>query len=166
MHWHHKRSSGREARIRCRSSKVWTRHDWARMAVLAFVSGHNYAWITEKPLHSLLHITRGCGATIVAPESNTRGQCKTIKISNKIMQIWSKMAKKGKGLRNGFTLELVPRKRAIFHSFLAVLSPSVPIFQMINLALCHECEPWLSLSLLICLLWFQPGNKAQSQHSN
>lgn len=50
----------------------------------------------------------------------------------------------------------IPRKGAVFDSFLTVLSPSVAIFQMINLALCHERESRLSLSLLICLLHFQP----------
>jgi hypothetical protein len=50
----------------------------------------------------------------------------------------------------------IPWKGAVLHSFLTVLSPPVAIFQMINLALCHERESWLSLSLLICLLGFQP----------
>jgi hypothetical protein len=46
---------------------------------------------------------------------------------------------------------------------LTVFSPSVPIFQMINLALCHERESWLSLSLLICLLGFQPKNPTNAK---
>jgi hypothetical protein len=161
LHWHGKGSSGRETRIRCRSSKVWTWHNWARMGVLTFIGGHNYAWITERPLDSLLDITWGSGATIVTPKSNTHGQCKPIKIWTKIypnLQSNSKESKKARRIE--FTLELVPRKGAVFHSFLAVLSPSVPIFQMINLALCHECESRLSLSLLICLLWFQPGKQS------
>ena len=62
----------------------------------------------------------------------------------------------------------VPRKRAVFDSFLAVLSPSVAIFQMINLTLCHECKSWLCLFLFLLtptLLAFQPKlprNKTKS----
>lgn len=57
---------------------------------------------------------------------------------------------------------MLPGKGAIFHGLLTVLSPSVPIFQMIDLAFRHECESWFSLSLLICLLGLQPKpNKNQ-----
>jgi len=51
---------------------------------------------------------------------------------------------------------VLPGKGAVFHSFLTVLSPSVPIFQMIHLAFRHERESRFSLSLLICLLSLQP----------
>jgi hypothetical protein len=58
----------------------------------------------------------------------------------------------------------IPGKGAVLHSFLTVLSPSVPIFQMINLALCHKRKSRLSLSLLVCLLGFQPKHhKHQNQ---
>jgi hypothetical protein len=50
----------------------------------------------------------------------------------------------------------IPGIRAVLHSFLAVLSPSIPIIQMINLALCHECKSRLSLPFLILLFGFQP----------
>lgn len=51
--------------------------------------------------------------------------------------------------------EKIPGKRAVFHSFLAVLSPSIPIVQMIDLTLCHESKSWFSLPFLIFLFWFQ-----------
>ena len=50
----------------------------------------------------------------------------------------------------------VPRKGAVLNSFLAILSPSVAIFQMIHLALRHESKSRLSLPLLTLFLGFQP----------
>lgn len=53
--------------------------------------------------------------------------------------------------------------RAVLDSFLAVLPPSVAVVQLVNLALCHECKPWLPLPLLVLLLRFQPNNCCQNQ---
>lgn len=62
---------------------------------------------------------------------------------------------------------MLPRKRAVFDSFLAVLSPPVAIFKMINLTLCHKCYscyslltplplPLLLLVTIACFLQLQP----------
>lgn len=48
-------------------SEAATRHQGARMCVLAFVGGDNYGRVVRRPLHSLLHATPGSGATVVAP---------------------------------------------------------------------------------------------------
>lgn len=45
-----------------------------------------------------------------------------------------------------------PGKRAVLDSLLAILSPSIPIFEMINLTLGHESKSCLSLLLLLQLL--------------
>ena len=50
----------------------------------------------------------------------------------------------------------LPGIGAVFHSFLAVLAPSIAIVQVIHFALCHERKSWLSLLLLVLLFGFQP----------
>ena len=49
--------SGGDARTQMSITKTWTRHDCAGMIVLAFVSGHHNAGITERSLNSFLNIT-------------------------------------------------------------------------------------------------------------
>lgn len=50
----------------------------------------------------------------------------------------------------------VPRIRAILDGFLSILPPSISIFKMINIALCHKGEARLSWLLLFFLLLLIP----------
>lgn len=52
---------------------------------------------------------------------------------------------------------VAPWKWTVFDCLLPILSPSVAIFQMINLALSHECESGLIASLLSLLSTFVPA---------
>lgn len=50
---------------------------------------------------------------------------------------------------------VAPWKRAIFHSFLSVLSPSISIIQVINLTPCHERKSRLPFPFIALLFGFQ-----------
>lgn len=54
------------------------------------------------------------------------------------------------------TTKSLPWIRAILDSLLSIFSPSISIFQMINLTLGHKGKPWLSLLFLSFLLCFSP----------
>jgi len=126
------------------------------MSVLAFVGCHHNAWVAERSLHAFLHITRNTGATIVAPVQMLRAFNLFLGGLNETKWNRKWRSEGSKRCIAEWDKVLLPGKRAVFHSFLTVLSPSVPIFQMIHLAFRHERESRFSLSLLICLLSLQP----------
>lgn len=117
------------------------RDERAWVCVLTFVSGHNHAWVAERSLHSLLHVTWRTSATIVTPTHSQTLHYMTISTYIRYDQHTHQ-----------------PWERAIFDGLLAILSPSIPIFKMIHLAFCHERNSWLSLfrALFISRLRFYP----------
>lgn len=49
------------------SSGNWARSEWTNVCVLTFVGRNHSAWISERSLHSLLHVTWSRCATVVTP---------------------------------------------------------------------------------------------------
>lgn len=58
----------------------------------------------------------------------------------------------------------IPWIRAILDRLLAVFSPSISIFKMIDFAFRHESEAWFSLSFLPFLPWLVPGQELQQSN--
>lgn len=130
-------------------SDVSTRCYQARMRVSAFVGGDDGGRIAQTSLHPLLYSTSWTSAAVVAPDEKT-----LILFHEYSLKLEFFIIKWGKeeGTRDWklsswnvcVCVYIYLGKGAIFHSFLPVLSPSIPIVEIINLTLCQKCKSRLS----------------------
>lgn len=156
-------SGGKAAGVTGEHRRAAPRHHRARVRVLPFVRRHDDRRVVRRSLHPLLHSTHSTSATIVAPVT---GKERNKSITD-IYKTYMNSAKyriffffydryiHAIGIqepgRNQIGKKL-PRIWTVFHSFLPVFTPSIPVFQMIYFALCHECVSGFSLPLLGLLL--------------